>query len=455
MSAPGDWKRRALWLAAGCMGALAVAYGVQRARPAAWESTQAVYRQHQLAAGQPPIDIGIRSLRPGEARSEERCVSCHLGMVLPDAYEPPFQRHPALDCLLTPANQGCVACHGGAPRALSASIAHGAERTGARALLSWSASKSGIRDIEAGCATCHVRRRGGVLRYDEQVVPEVGRGLALFVRQGCPSCHRVDGVGAWSEVGPALSTVGALRSKPWIMEQLRHPQRRAPSSPMPPLTVSDGDAERLTVFLLAQVGPEREPGTSGAEALLARQSTPSASAHFPEDLPTATTPAAGALWMHAVGCAGCHRLDERGDGVPDLRRVGWYSDADRNRKVLEDPQSVFPGTLMPKIDIPPYALDAMVANLTLQRTPLPSSQGAVLEELCRPCHGEARDAKAVMLVRRPPAFADVKSRLSEEEFASAVTEGREGTAMAPWGRVLSRTFILGLYQRLDAPKGAK
>jgi mono/diheme cytochrome c family protein len=159
--------------------------------------------------------------------------------------------------------------------------------------------------------------------------------------------------------------------------------------------------------------------------------------------------------MHAIGCAGCHRLDEQGDGVPDVRRVGWYADGDRLRKVLDDPQSVFPGTRMPRIEAPLYARDAMVANLTLQRTPLPSSPDAVLQDVCRLCHGEPRDPKAVVLSRRPPDFPSVKGRLTADEFATAVTEGREGTAMAPWGRVLSRAFVLGLYDRLDARREAK
>jgi len=46
------------------------------------------------------------------------------------------------------------------------------------------------------------------------------------------------------------------------------------------------------------------------------------------------------------------------------------------------------------------------------------------------------------------------ARLAPEEFAKVAEEGREGTAMAPWGKVLARPFLAGLHGRIAGQGGS-
>ncbi|HNZ24830.1 MAG TPA: hypothetical protein PKL24_21985 [Polyangiaceae bacterium] len=444
------------WLGAvlGLAGTLVVALAYEKTHPAAWQSVQLAYSDRLVDAGWPPVSVGVRSLRAPGGGSEDRCVTCHLGMALPAAFEAPFQRHPHTSCALGPAEQGCTACHRGEPLGLTQADAHASRTPTPRAMLSGGLTEHGVRTIEAGCATCHVDRSTGVLRYDPQRVPDIARGLEVFIKQGCRSCHALEGVAAFGEAGPALGRVGRRRTAAFLRSRLRFPQRGTVASPMPPLAVPDADAERLELFLMAQIGPEHELGTSPAEALLAATTIPRPIDHFPENLPLEPTAASGALWMHAVGCIGCHRLDDDGVGVPDLRRVGWYATAERLRTALEHPEAFAPGSYMPVFDLPPTALGAVLAYLSLQRTLLPSAPERVLAEVCGPCHGPARDPKVVVLATQPPDMVEMAARLAPEEFAKVAEEGREGTAMAPWGKVLARPFLAGLHGRIAGQGGS-
>lgn len=434
--------RALTFVAIGFAAAIAMGLAIDALRPRPWRSMQLEYSARLTQAGLQPIPIGIRSV-PGAGGTQDRCVSCHLGMVLPASFDGTFARHPDVACAAGPSEQGCISCHRGEPLGLEERFAHGRDRETPRALLAGHPSDRGIRDIEAGCASCHVDRDDGALHYDQQKVPEVARGLEVFVTHGCRSCHAVSGVAQLGEAGPPLTRVGLHRSRSWIRSKLRTPQNTVVSSPMPPLDVANEEAERLELFLMAQIGPERELGTT--RAALTFTDTARFVDHMPPDLPMQPTAAAGALWIRAAGCAGCHRIDDHGGGVPDLRRVGWYAKADRLRNALTDPSSFAKGTYMPQAAVPANALDAILAYLSLQRAPLPSSQESVLTEVCGPCHGPARDPKFVVLSTRPPDVGEMARRLAADDFATVVEQGREGTAMAPWGRVLSRTFVVGMH----------
>jgi len=64
------------------------------------------------------------------------------------------------------------------------------------------------------------------------------------------------------------------------------------------------------------------------------------------------------------GCSDCHKIDGKGGTVgPDLSRVG----ADRTPayigKIIADPNSVAPGSMMPAYDLPKEKFDDLVDYL--------------------------------------------------------------------------------------------
>jgi mono/diheme cytochrome c family protein len=380
-----------------------------------------------------------RSVR-GPEGAVERCPSCHLGALLGGPRTGGRAgRHPPIACALAPGRDGvgCVACHGGDPlRAAPAEAAH-------RRLLDRGGAKvERARRLEPGCASCHEQRGATrALAYDERVVPTVAAGLRLYLEDGCPSCHRLARVYRATAGGPLLDGVGARRTRVELLARLREPQRGSPGSPMPPSSREAHELEALAAFLLAQ------RVAAGAAPL----PPPGLADHFPADSLSASTasPALGALFARRLGCVGCHRLGEADGGVPDLRLVGWYASGEELLLSLREPGRRFPGGHMPRyeLELPPLLTASLLEHLALQRAPLPSSPEEVLRGVCLRCHGARgeRDPKAVVLARRPPPLSPAPPR---ERFLEAVLKGRAGSAMAPWGRALSRPFVESLHGAL-------
>jgi mono/diheme cytochrome c family protein len=430
---------------------------------AEWRLHQARWNAQARRGGRPALTPGVRSVR-GALGGEERCASCHLGAVhgagrgaaAGGRSAPPLAGHPPIPCALTPgrAGVGCVVCHGGdGLRASPASLAH------ARRLdLGARDPDERRRRLEAGCAGCH-ERPGSVLGYDERVVPEVASGLRLYLEEGCPACHRLARVYRATDGGPSLDGVGARRTREQLLLRLRQPQRDSPSSPMPPSTREAHELGALVSFLLARRGSDPASARS-----------PGLGDHFPKDglELSAASPARGALWARRLGCVGCHRLGDADGGVPDLRLVGWYASGEELLLALREPGRRFPGGHMPRyeLELPGLLTASLLDYLALQRAPLPSAPEEVLRGVCLRCHGPAgvRDPKAVVLsrgagrsapargataslppARWPPPLSPAPPR---ERFLEAVLSGRKGSAMAPWGRALSRGFIESLHAAL-------
>jgi mono/diheme cytochrome c family protein len=425
--------RRLLLICVG-LGALLALAGdllVRRLALTEWRGVQRRYNEQQRREALPSIAEGIRAV--DGPHGPERCVTCHLGTVLPDAHDPPFSAHPTLPCTEPLHRLGCVSCHGGVPLALTRARAHGLEPAFAASRLLPAAQR------QAGCAVrgCHGRVSHGVLTYDG-AAEEVALGLELFLARGCPACHRLDGVyHASAESGPSLSGVGARLSRSALAERLAHP-----TPPMPPVEPGQG-LDRLLLLLQAQRQPD--PRDRPSPRLLD---------HFPAaELPSSPSPAAGALWARRLGCAGCHRLGPADAGVPDLRHVAWTTTAEDLRESLLHPERRFPGTRMPALGANETLVESLVQYLALQRVPLPSSPPAVFAEVCARCHGVRRDPRHVVLSRRPPLL-EKDLRLSREAFVETAARGRKGTAMAAWGKALPPAFLGQIYDLLRERGGS-
>ncbi len=425
-----------------------VAYLVVRPfKESGWRSIQDAYNRLQDKKGLATIDVGIRSIDvPGRPHAD-RCVTCHLGMILPDAHDGLYAAHPETLCAMVPSQIGCTPCHRGDGLQLSVQEAHGLKGNGSNALLGKDARIRFGFHLQSACAQCHVRRREGLLRYDVAAVPDAADGMNVFMSQGCTSCHRIPGVYNAREYGPPLGEIALGRSRHSIRNLLLAPQQSNALSPMPPVSLSPQDLDKLLVFLLAQRGLDSELGSSPVSTYLAKEKRPSLQEHLDLESPPLPNPGLGALWVQRSGCAGCHRTGDNDVGVPDLRYVAWTTSVEEMRLTLEDPQKRFPGTYMPKFEVPTNILLSVVEYLGRQRTVLPSSPRDMYQEVCRRCHGQEPDPKVVVLGTRPPML--VSSKVPIEKFVETVTHGKQGTAMKPWGKVLSAEFVRGIHSSLD------
>jgi len=68
--------------------------------------------------------------------------------------------------------------------------------------------------------------------------------------------------------------------------------------------------------------------------------------------------------------------------------------------------------------------------------------GNIYRQYCSTCHGEKGDARTPLgsvLVPHPRDFTNTKAmaRLSDKQMTAAIMNGKEGTAMAPWGGILN------------------
>jgi len=87
---------------------------------------------------------------------------------------------------------------------------------------------------------------------------DVVDGAVIYQRQSCGACHQVNGRGI--KVGPPLNGVKDRRTRAWIIQHFRDPQKLSPGSTMPPYRFNDRDMERITNYLLAL--PDREPAAA-------------------------------------------------------------------------------------------------------------------------------------------------------------------------------------------------
>jgi len=413
-----------------------------------WRLYQQDYAERTGREGKPSPEPGPISIERSGDGKVERCVTCHLGMVFPQSYEPPFQAHPETGCALSVTDMGCTHCHRGEGLALTVEGAHGLEDRSRYPLLDWKAGAAAAFRLQAGCARCHGGRPEGVLGYDEAVVPDVAAGMDLFLARGCTSCHCVTGLYCAAGSGPDLTGAALCRSFDEIKAVLRSPQSSFPGSPMPPLTGSEKEAGRLALFLLAQTDLAGDMGSSGAQKLLSLAKTVTLADHFGARFPTAPEASMGRVLAGEIGCLGCHGAGEAASGVPDLAYAGWTRGKEFIRTMLKAPQKQVPGTHMPALDAPPAVVESMVEHLYYDRARLPTHPETAFAGICAPCHGTERDPKVVVLVKAPPLLAPGKEAPDRDTFMQTLSKGRKGTAMAPWGRAFLKAFAERIYEFL-------
>ncbi len=359
--------------------------------------------QRALAASTP---IQIRQILLPELNRVDRCTTCHLAVEDPSygGYPQPLAYHPLHD--QHPFDRfGCTICHRGQGRATTTAAAHGQ-------VPHWDSPMLPLKFIQASCGQCHQAS-------DNPAAPALARGALVFEVSGCRGCHKLEGVGGI--IGPELDKVGARRSPEWLERHFLTPAAVTPGSGMPPQKLSGPDLEAITLFMLSQTG-ESVPGFYASMKVI-----PSA--------------AAGRRLFQQKGCIGCHALAGQGGRTgPALDDVGLRRSPEWMMQHFRDPQTVSPGTVMPRFgftetearaltDFLLHLRDEKVA-LTLPSLMSPVERGREVFRAygCAGCHGpegkggvpnpNAKTAEQV------PALIYVADGYRPDELAKLILNGQ-------------------------------
>jgi mono/diheme cytochrome c family protein len=185
-------------------------------------------------------------------------------------------------------------------------------------------------------------------------------------------------------------------------------------------------------------------------------------------------------------CLGCHELDGQGGRVgPSLSGLGDTRTREYVASMIGNPQGTIPGTIMPKVPMPPTWLD-LISRYLAERSPSPGGRGgqgvrtpegrgrlgvrtpeppagdtaaALYGRFCSACHGERGRGdgyNARFLPVKPTAHADGKymSTRSDDALFDAVHAGgyvmNRSHHMPPFGETLTRQQIWGLVRHMRA-----
>jgi mono/diheme cytochrome c family protein len=387
-----------------------------------WNEFQRKYVQEEVRRAATPqqkaqiakTPLQIRQVQLPDLNRVDRCTTCHLavddpsygGYPQPLAYHPNHAQHPF-------ERFGCTVCHRGQGRATTAADAHGH-------VAHWDEPMLPLRYIQASCGQCHQAT-------DIPGAPELTRGQQVFEDTGCRGCHKLGGVGG--VLGPELDKVGARRSPEWLRKHFLTPGAVTPGSAMPPQTFSPQDLEAITLFMLSQTG-ESAPG-------------------YYASLKVIPSVAEGQRLFQQKGCIGCHSVGGKGGAIgPALDDVGLRRSPEWIMQHFREPQSVSPGTVMPKFgftETEARGLTEFVLHLRDQKVALslPSLMGPVergheayRKYGCAGCHGP--DAKGgvpnpnAKTAQQVPGLIKVAEGYTVDELKARIVKGqREIPAMDP------------------------
>lgn len=393
-----------------------------------WRNIQKEYNRRARAQGEAPVEISLKQIWRPEANLTDRCTSCHLGMGAATPLKDGgllFGPHP--DVSHEVGEMGCTICHRGQGRATRAQAAHGNVEHWEDPMLPRSL-------LESSCGTCH----GAATATPDLKTAE--RGHYLFQLNGCPACHRVDGVGG--TVGPDLSGV-ALKGydREWQISHLRSPSDVVEGSQMMSFGhLTSGEIDQLLGYMDTLIGA---PALIRGKALVSQE-----------------------------GCRGCHRISGPGGDFGGSLSEAAHKKASEydfshvegpetlenwERSHLRNPSRVAPGTTMPAYRLDPEDEDALITYIFSLREPdipmeqLPretilnrleerrdfASDGETLfRTFCSACHGpEGRGQAMATLGTTVPDLRNRQTRalLSADSTKQIIQEGRPERFMPAWG----------------------
>lgn len=312
-----------------------------------------------------------------------------------------------------------------------------------------------------------LRSLDAALERSRKAHPEISAatGERIFASLGCAGCHALPGARRWLP-GPDLSAEGSRVKIAWLRDFLARPYSVRPfgayvgsGSRMPDFHLSVDEVDSLTTYL------------SGMRSELA-------SADTPESLSAFRMREVETLLRDRLPCLGCHRLGDDGGRIgPELTNVGARLLPSYIRAIIEDPEHAAPGTVMPRVPLPPRELGRLVAYLAslgsprgrpsdsaragylslvdhVTTLPVASDDAAALYgRICSNCHGPTGGGNgwnAAYLPVRPTAHADAKymSTRTDHTLYDGIAAGGyildRSNRMPPFGETLDRAQIQSL-----------
>ncbi|MBX7056595.1 MAG: c-type cytochrome [Leptospirales bacterium] len=197
-------------------------------------------------------------------------------------------------------------------------------------------------------------RQTGERTRGQNLSEEVKRGKAIWDQNNCMGCHTILGEGAY--YAPDLTTSYRKRGPEWLRVFLQDPEAMFPGErKMVQYHFSEQQIGDVIAFLkwIGEVDtngwpPEPDIAAANSQPVIARTAVDLSKA--PEKF--------GQL------CTACHSLGGQGGNVgPALDGVGARRDLAYLDRWLSDPQSVKPGTAMPKLPLSDAERAALVAFL--------------------------------------------------------------------------------------------
>lgn len=180
-------------------------------------------------------------------------------------------------------------------------------------------------------------------------------GKRTWSRKNCNDCHTILGIGGY--FAPDLTKTADRRDASWLQRFLADPQAAKPGTTMPNQRLAQADIAGLVAFFdwVRRIDTNGWPPRPLAQLGGGGAARPTAPGAF-----------------QAKGCAGCHMVDAQGASGPgpNLSHIGStpYDGLANTPEFLaswlDDPPSVKPGTLMPKVPLSPAERDSLVQYLT-------------------------------------------------------------------------------------------
>lgn len=179
-----------------------------------------------------------------------------------------------------------------------------------------------------------------------------------------------------------------------------------------------------------------------------------------------------ALLRERLPCLGCHVVDSTGGRIaPELTRVATRRSAAYIQQKIDDPQRVTPGTMMPRVAMPPGMRQLVIRYLTggppvgepiarvtpVAGAPSAASGAALYTRYCAACHGDGGRGdgpNARYLPVKPAMHADAAfmATRSDDRLYDAIAAGGyplgRSSMMPAFGETLSRTEIRLLVRHL-------
>ncbi|MBN8221720.1 MAG: c-type cytochrome [Spirochaetes bacterium] len=198
----------------------------------------------------------------------------------------------------------------------------------------------------------------------QNLTDAVKRGKLIWEKNNCMGCHTILGEGAY--YAPELTKVFEKRGEAFIRTFIKDPQAMYPGErKMVKYNFSDAEITDVIAFL-KWVGEIDTNGWPPKPDIVA----PSAATQVNTPVATNTpeTKAVPQPEKFAQLCIACHSLSGKGGVVgPQLDKVGAKYDATYFDKWLKDPQSVKPGTAMPKLPLSDAERADIVRYLAAQK----------------------------------------------------------------------------------------